>query len=136
MCGSSSEDDRKGEPFETGNGIAVAEPLVVHLEQDEPVRQGFIEIIDIKSGRRVVTVIEILSPSNKLPGPGRELYLKKQDELRAGCQPGRNRPDPNRHARFVVPPRPHSRRPSHAVRRLCPPGLETFRDRVLPHPPP
>ena len=57
---------------------------MVHLEQDEPVRQGFIEIIDIKSGRRVVTVIEILSPSNKLPGPGRELYLKKQDELRAG----------------------------------------------------
>src|SRR3954451_58949 len=75
----------QGGTLETGNGIAVAEPLVVHLEQDEPVRQGFIEIIDIKSGRRVVTVIEILSPSNKFPGPGRELYLKKQDELRAGC---------------------------------------------------
>jgi hypothetical protein len=78
----------RGRPQErihdTSNGIAVAEPLVVHLEQDEPVRQGFIEIIDIKSGRRVVTVVEILSPSNKLPGPGRELYLKKQDELRAG----------------------------------------------------
>jgi hypothetical protein len=64
------------------NGIAVAEPLVVHLEQDEPVRQGFIEIIDVKSGRRVVTVIEILSPSNKTPGPGRDLSLKKQEELR------------------------------------------------------
>jgi hypothetical protein len=74
----------QGGTLETGNGIAVAEPLVVHLEQDEPVRQGFIEIIDIKSGRRVVTVIEILSPSNKLPGPGRDLYLKKQEELRAG----------------------------------------------------
>jgi hypothetical protein len=66
------------------DGVAVAEPLVVHLEQDEPVRQGFIEIIDIKSGRRVVTVIELLSPSNKLPGPGRRLYLKKQAELREG----------------------------------------------------
>jgi hypothetical protein len=74
----------QGGTLETGNGIAVAEPLVVHLEQDEPIKQGFIEIIDIKSGRRVVTVIEILSPSNKLPGPGRELYVKKQDELRAG----------------------------------------------------
>jgi hypothetical protein len=62
----------------------VAEPLVVHLEQDEPVRQGFIEILDIKSGRRVVTVIELLSPSNKRPGPGRRLYLKKQAELRDG----------------------------------------------------
>lgn len=66
-------------------GIALAEPLVVHLAQDEPVRQGFIEIIDIKSGRRVVTVIEFLSPSNKLADPGRELYIKKQKELRAGA---------------------------------------------------
>ena len=78
----------RGRPTEqaiwAGNGIAVAEPLVVHLEQDEPVRQGFIEIIDIKSGRRVVTVIEVLSPSNKVPGPGQDLYVKKQEELRAG----------------------------------------------------
>jgi Protein of unknown function (DUF4058) len=65
------------------NGIAVAEPLVLRLDE-EPVRQGFIEIIDIKSGRRVVTVIEVLSPSNKLSGPGRDSYLKKQDELWAG----------------------------------------------------
>jgi hypothetical protein len=64
------------------NGVAVAEPLVVHIEEDEPVRQGFIEIIDLKSGRIVVTVIEIISPSNKLPGPGRDLYIKKQNELR------------------------------------------------------
>jgi hypothetical protein len=64
------------------NGVAVAEPLVVHIEEDEPVRQGFIEIIDLKSGRRVVTVIEIISPSNKIPGPGRDLYIKKQNELR------------------------------------------------------
>jgi Protein of unknown function (DUF4058) len=66
------------------NGIAVAEPLIIHLDADEPIRQGYIEIVDIKSGRRVVTVIEILSPANKVPGPGRELYLKKQAELRDG----------------------------------------------------
>ncbi len=75
---------RHDAPLRAGDGVALAEPLVVHMEQDEPVRQGFIEIIDIKSGRRVVTVIEILSPSNKVPGPGRDLYLKKQDEPRAG----------------------------------------------------
>jgi hypothetical protein len=78
----------RGRPREhsplSGNGIAVAEPLIVHLDQDEPTRQGFIEIIDIKSGRRVVTVIEILSPSNKVPGAGRELYEKKQKELKDG----------------------------------------------------
>ena len=64
------------------NGIAVAEPLVIQIDQDEPVRQGFIEIIDLKSGRQVVTVIEIISPSSKLTGPGRDIYIKKQGELR------------------------------------------------------
>jgi hypothetical protein len=79
------ERGRSTEPrMSAGYGIAVAEPLVVHLEQDEPVRQGFIEILDIKSGRRVVTVIEVLSPSNKVSGRGRDLYLEKQEELRAG----------------------------------------------------
>jgi hypothetical protein len=79
------EREQRKEPLiQAGNGIAVAEPLVVHIEQDEPVRQGFIEIIDLKSGRRVITVIEILSPSNKVLGPGRELYLKKHQELRDG----------------------------------------------------
>ena len=34
----------------TGNGIAVAEPLVVHLQPDEPVRQGYIEILDSQVG--------------------------------------------------------------------------------------
>jgi hypothetical protein len=50
----------------------------------EPVHQGFIEIVDLKSGRGVVTVIEILSPSNKVPGPGRDLYLEKEEELKLG----------------------------------------------------
>jgi len=79
------ERGRREEPvLRASNGVAVAEPLVVHMEQDEPVQQGFIEIIDLKSGRRVVTVIEIISPSNKVPGPGRDLYVKKQEELRQG----------------------------------------------------
>jgi hypothetical protein len=68
----------------TDNGIAVAEPLIVHLVESEPMRQGYIEIIDIKTGRKVVTVIEVLSPSNKVPGPGRDLYVKKQEELKDG----------------------------------------------------
>jgi len=74
----------RGPERRAGNGIAVAEPLVIHLEQSDPLRQGFIEVIDIKSGRRVVTVIEILSPSNKKAGPGRDLYEKKQEEMREG----------------------------------------------------
>jgi Protein of unknown function (DUF4058) len=76
--------DTRRPRLSTGNGIAVAEPFLVHLDESEPERQGFIEIIDIKSGRKVVTVIEVLSPSNKAPGPGRDLYVKKQEELKAG----------------------------------------------------
>lgn len=75
---------RERPELRTTNGIAVAEPMVVHMVQDEPERQGYIEIIDLGSGRRVVTVIEVLSPSNKVPGPGRDLYLRKQEELRQG----------------------------------------------------
>lgn len=49
---------------------------------NEPEREGFIEIIDVSTGGRVVTSIEFLSPSNKLPGEGRNLYLKQQTELK------------------------------------------------------
>jgi hypothetical protein len=48
------------------------------------VTQGFLEVIDVGSGNQVITVIEVLSPSNKLPGPGQELYLHKQQELLDG----------------------------------------------------
>ncbi len=64
-------------------GLATAEPLLIQL-RDEPVTQGYIEIIDVATGRRVVTVIEVLSPSNKVPGPGQKLYLRKQQECRQG----------------------------------------------------
>jgi Protein of unknown function (DUF4058) len=70
-------------PASTG-GIAIAEPLRIRLP-DESVTQGYIEIIDLSTGRRIVTVIEVLSPSNKLPGPGQKLYEKKQQECQAGA---------------------------------------------------
>jgi hypothetical protein len=64
-------------------GTAVAEPLVVH-RKSEPVTETFIEIREAGSGGRVITVIEIVSMSNKQPGDGRTLYLKKRAELEAG----------------------------------------------------
>jgi hypothetical protein len=65
-------------------GVAVAEPLLVDLDV-EPRTEGYIEVIDVRSGHRVVTSIEVISPGNKRPGDGRELYLqKRQDRLRAG----------------------------------------------------
>jgi len=75
-----------GKPPEPGtvavSDIPIAEPLVVHAP-DEPFTQGYIEIIDAASGNRVITSIEFLSPANKFPGDGRELYLRKQREARA-----------------------------------------------------
>jgi hypothetical protein len=53
-------------------------------DQDEPMTETFIEIIDIGSGKRVVTVIEVLSLTNKLPGESRDQYRRKPEELRAG----------------------------------------------------
>jgi hypothetical protein len=64
-----------GEP-----GPAVAEPLEIYMS-DEPVTERYINIIDVGSGRRVVTVLEMLSLSNKTPGEGQELYRRKQREL-------------------------------------------------------
>jgi Protein of unknown function (DUF4058) len=47
-----------------------------------PLPEDPIEILTIWDESRVVTVIEVLSPSNKTAGtPGRDLYLTKQREL-------------------------------------------------------
>lgn len=61
-------------------GVSLAEPLVVEFSQ-EPAHERYIEIID-PAGGRVITVIEFLSPTNKLPGEGREKYLQKQRDVR------------------------------------------------------
>ena len=55
--------------------VALAEPLLVQIER-EPASQGYIEIVDTEAGNRVVTVIEFLSPTNKLPGDGQDQYLR------------------------------------------------------------
>ena len=63
-------------------GAAVAEveePLVVQAPGPE-IHEAYIEILDL-SGEKVVTVIEVLSPANKFPGPGRESYLVKQRDV-------------------------------------------------------
>ncbi|HVA45786.1 MAG TPA: DUF4058 family protein [Pirellulales bacterium] len=71
---------------EEGGGVAVAsatttaaEPLVVYLP--EMANEGYIEIRERTAEQRLVTVIEVLSPSNKY-APGRKEYRRKQRELR------------------------------------------------------
>jgi hypothetical protein len=55
-------------------------PVVFDLDREE-IRQPLIHIIEPAAGNRIVTAIEILSPDNKLPGPGRDSYLRKRDEF-------------------------------------------------------
>jgi hypothetical protein len=48
-------------------------PLAVH--------ETYIAILDRRSGQRVVTVIEVVSPTNKYAGPGQDSYRAKQREV-------------------------------------------------------
>ena len=56
-------------------GVALAEPI--EIQMPEQISEGFIEIIDARSGGKLITVIEFLSMTNKIPGPSRVAYDKK-----------------------------------------------------------
>jgi hypothetical protein len=67
----------------SGAESAVAQPIVLELEVEEHT-ETFIQIVEVDGGR-LVTVVEFLSPTNKLPGRDRDDYERKRDELwRAG----------------------------------------------------
>ena len=68
---------------DVGAAVAVAEPDKPEIVQVSglEVHQSFVEIRDLATGMRVVTVIEVVSPSNKFHGPGRDLYLSKQAQV-------------------------------------------------------
>lgn len=53
------------------------------LPPTERISESFVEIRD-REYRDLITVIELLSPTNKTPGPDRELYLAKRKLLTAG----------------------------------------------------
>ncbi len=67
-----------------GSSVAVAEPRIVGLPVMQPEvddeRVSFLEIVE-REEQRVVTVIELVSPSNKVYGKTREQYLSKQAAL-------------------------------------------------------
>lgn len=49
----------------------------------DPFQHRFVEIRDAERGHKLVTLIEIVSPSNKQPGPDRRAYETKQQEVLA-----------------------------------------------------
>jgi hypothetical protein len=65
---------------ETALNNPSAQPLTVTVPLLEKVKQNYLEVRDIATGR-VVTAIEILSPVNKRSGEGRSDYLKKRQSI-------------------------------------------------------
>ena len=57
-----------------------SDAILVDVEREQ-LTEGYIEIIDAGSGNRIVTIIEVLSPSNKTPGDDRHAYQHKQGEI-------------------------------------------------------
>lgn len=73
---------------DNGGGTAVVErprrdvSRRVEIEiASEPTRHFFVEVRDAKHDHKLITMIEILSPSNKRPGPDRAAYAAKQRDV-------------------------------------------------------
>ena len=67
----------------TPGATAVLEaPVRVRLPAVEIERLNYVQILD-RRNRQLVTVVELLSPSNKTPGDDRDQYLAKRAELLA-----------------------------------------------------
>lgn len=64
-------------------GVLVEPPARVSLPAPEFERLSFVEIRD-RHSRELVTVVELLSPSNKRPGADRNQYLAKRQNLLDG----------------------------------------------------
>jgi hypothetical protein len=70
---------RSSSSFSAGAAVAtLPESLVV--AEDEMLRVNFLEIRDHARGDELITLIELLSPGNKVKGPDREAFLAKQKE--------------------------------------------------------
>jgi hypothetical protein len=68
--------------------VALADPAVRAISDSfevtvfsETGNHAFVEIRDPSQGHHLITLIEIVSPANKNPGPDRDAYLKKQAEV-------------------------------------------------------
>lgn len=73
--------EEPGRPRGTA-AAAVADPETIVLPRTGTRRRRYVKIEDL-SANRVVTVIELLSPSNKELGADRQRYLAKRDEYLA-----------------------------------------------------
>jgi hypothetical protein len=71
---------QSGSAVETASSMSVATPVVCLLAVPEERRESYLVVKDVPTGQ-VVTVMELLSPSNKRRGNGRREYLAKREEV-------------------------------------------------------
>jgi hypothetical protein len=83
--------ERRKKPSRKRGSTAVAEPvlsaqpILMRAFIEEEHREAFVEIYEATPEQRLVTSIEVLSPSNKRPHtPGYDLYLRKRQSLLLG----------------------------------------------------
>lgn len=66
-----------------GGGLAIAEPLIIPFLMDNEIEEARVELKHQASGK-LVTVIEVLSPTNKIRGArGRSSFMNKREETLA-----------------------------------------------------
>ena len=77
--------DERGRAVESSSVVSpptgVFDPAVVVEIDDLEIHQKYLEILDSYNEMKLVTVIELLSPSNKRGSVGEESYRRKQQEL-------------------------------------------------------
>ena len=83
--------ERRKKPSRKKGGTAVAEPvlkaepILMRAFVEEEHREAFVEVYEATPEQRLVTSIEVLSPSNKRPHtPGWDLYIRKRQSLLLG----------------------------------------------------
>src|SRR5262249_56732472 len=83
--------ERPKKPSRKKGGAAVeepvlkVEPVLMRAFIEEEHLEAFVEIYEATPKQRLVTCIEVLSPSNKRPHtPGWDLYLRKRQSLLLG----------------------------------------------------
>lgn len=70
-------------PSRSGASAVLEMGVEVRVPAEDPIRERYLEIRSAGGMDELITVIEVLSPSNKLPGNGRDEYLLKRGAITA-----------------------------------------------------
>jgi len=73
-------EQHKSSPAQKTPFAAFVEPIIVEIPVQETITEDYLEVVEV-AGRQVVTIIEILSPSNKRSGDDRQAYISKREKI-------------------------------------------------------